>query len=106
MTDSTPHHYQNESAPQGASDSNAGFGVARATPESQKIGWVFDLRELDAIRDEVDLQGWSTCAEQVQEVLLALERRGVVVTPNAVLTGAVQEPTGNGAPSHRLRLKT
>ena len=25
---------------------------------------------------------------------------------NAVLTGAAQEPTGNGAPSHRVRLKT
>ena len=29
-----------------------------------------------------------------------------VLTPNAVLTGAGQEATGNGGPSHRVRLKT
>ena len=28
------------------------------------------------------------------------------LSSNAVLTGAAQEPTGNGAPSHRVRLKT
>lgn len=31
---------------------------------------------------------------------------GDFVRSNAVLTGAASEPTGNGAPSHRVRLKT
>ena len=53
------------------------------------------------------LPNWSDAAErsffQAMALLIAwLTWR----TPSAVLTGAAQEPTGNGAPSHRVRLKT
>ena len=68
---------------QGGRSKAALLGLRIATDDHRKIGWTYSYEMLDEIHHECIDAGFGAGMEEVQEVLFALERRGIITRPSS-----------------------